>query len=73
VNVIPNEPAEVGLDIFGVANLGTNIFLPNYEMLRRYEFTDNFTITAGTIRSGWAGRVESRQSHANECLSAGPL
>ena len=63
VNVIPNEPAEVGLDIFGVANLGTNIFLPNYEMLRRYEFTDNFTITRGhhTFRLG--GEELSRGNH----------
>jgi len=54
INVIPNEPAEVGLDIFGLANLGTNIFLPNYEMLRRYEFTDNLTLTKGhhTFRLG---------------------
>jgi len=53
-NVIPNEPAEVGLDIFGVASLGTNIFLPNYEMLRRYEFADNLTLTKGhhTMRLG---------------------
>src|SRR5206468_3047819 len=28
-NVIPNEPGEVGLDIPGFANLGTNIFLPS--------------------------------------------
>ncbi|MGA9529789.1 MAG: TonB-dependent receptor [Terriglobales bacterium] len=54
VNVVPNEAAEVGLDIFGVANLGTNIFLPNYEMLRRYEFADNLTLTRGhhTMRLG---------------------
>ena len=54
VNVLTNEPAEVGLDIFGVANLGTNIFLPNYEMLRRYEFADNLTLTKGhhTFRLG---------------------
>ena len=63
VNVIPNEPAEVGLDIFGVANLGTNIFLPNYEMLRRYEFTDNLTLTKGhhTFRLG--GELLLRGNH----------
>ena len=34
--------------------MGTNIFLPNYEMLRRYEFADNFTLTRGhhTFRLG---------------------
>ncbi len=36
-DVIPNKPAEVGLDIAGFANLGTNIFLPNFEILRRSE------------------------------------
>ncbi|PYT68036.1 MAG: hypothetical protein DMG39_22345 [Acidobacteria bacterium] len=41
-NVIPNEPAEVGLQIFGFANnLGTNIFLPNLTILRRTEIGDS--------------------------------
>jgi len=44
--VIPNQPGEVGLQIPGfINNLGTNIFLPNISILRRYEFADNFTIT----------------------------
>jgi Carboxypeptidase regulatory-like domain len=53
-NVIPNERAEVGLDIAGFANLGTNIFLPNFEILRRYEFADNLTMIRGhhTMRLG---------------------
>ncbi|MGB6403794.1 MAG: carboxypeptidase-like regulatory domain-containing protein, partial [Candidatus Sulfotelmatobacter sp.] len=43
-NVIPNEPAEVGLQIPSfINNVGTNIFLPNLTILRRYEFADNFT------------------------------
>ncbi len=54
LNVIPNEPAEVGLDIAGFANLGTNIFLPNFEILRRFEFADNLTVIRGhhTMRFG---------------------
>jgi len=54
-NVIPNEPAQVGLQILGFANnLGTNIFLPNLTILRRYEFADNVTMIRGhhTIRFG---------------------
>ena len=54
-NVIPNEPGQVGLQILGFANnLGTNIFLPNFTILRRYEFADNFSINRGhhTIRFG---------------------
>src|ERR1039458_1656140 len=54
-NVIPNEPGEVGLQIPGfINNLGTNIFLPNITILRRYEFADNFTIIRGnhTLKFG---------------------
>jgi hypothetical protein len=47
-NVIPNEPGQVGLQIPGfINNLGTNIFLPNITILRRYEFADNFTVIRG--------------------------
>jgi len=47
-NVIPNAPGEVGLQIPGfINNLGTNIFLPNITILRRYEFADNFTLVRG--------------------------
>jgi len=47
-NVIPNEPAQAGLQIPGfINNLGTNIFLPNITILRRYEFADNFTLIRG--------------------------
>jgi hypothetical protein len=47
-NVIPNVPGEVGLQIPGfVNNLGTNIFIPNISILRRYEFADNFTLVRG--------------------------
>jgi hypothetical protein len=47
-NVIPNEPGQVGLQIPSfINNLGTNIFLPNITILRRYEFADNFTVIRG--------------------------
>jgi hypothetical protein len=66
-NVIPNEPAEVGLDIFGVANLGTNIFLPNYEMLRRYEVADNLTLIKGhhTFRLGGEELLRGNHTQTN--------
>jgi len=54
-NVIPNEPGQAGLQILGFANnLGTNIFLPNFTILRRYEFADNVTLVRGhhTIKFG---------------------
>src|SRR5271166_4961160 len=48
-NVIPNEPGEVGLQIPSfINNLGTNIFIPNITILRRYEFADNFTLIRGS-------------------------
>ena len=54
-NVIPNTPASVGFQIPGFANnLGTNIFLPNLTILRRWEFADNVTMVRGshTIQFG---------------------
>jgi carboxypeptidase family protein/TonB-dependent receptor-like protein len=54
-DVIPNEPAQVGLQIPGfINNLGTNIFLPSITILRRYEIADNFTLVRGhhTIQFG---------------------
>ena len=53
-NVIPNEPGQVGLDIPGFANLGTNIFLPSDTILRRYELADNVTWIRGrhTMKMG---------------------
>src|SRR6202167_4542602 len=37
-NVIPNEPGQVGIQIPGfINNLGTNIFLPDLTILRRFE------------------------------------
>jgi hypothetical protein len=54
-NVIPNVPAQVGLQIPGfINNIGSNIFLPNLTILRRYEFADNFTKIHGnhTLKFG---------------------
>jgi len=38
----------VGLDIPGFANLGTQIFLPNLTITRRYESADNLAMLVGT-------------------------
>src|SRR5579864_2878938 len=47
-NVIPNEQGQVGLQIPSfINNLGTNIFIPNITILRRYEFADNLTKIRG--------------------------
>ena len=62
-NVIPNAPGEAGLDIPGFANLGTNIFLPNFSILRRYEFADNFTMIRGHHTMKMGGSETIRGNH----------
>src|ERR1700733_12345756 len=63
-NVIPNEPGEVGLQIPGfINNLGTNIFLPNITILRRYEFADNLTIIRGHHTLRFGGSEALRGNH----------
>ena len=64
-NVIPNEPAEVGLQIFGFANnLGTNIFLPNLTILRRTEIGDNLSMTRGSHTLKFGGAELLRGNHS---------
>jgi hypothetical protein len=63
-NVIPNAPGQVGLQIPGfINNLGTNIFLPNITILRRYEFADNFTIIRGHHTFKFGGSELLRGNH----------
>jgi hypothetical protein len=63
--VIPNVPGEVGLQIPGfINNLGTNIFLPNLTILRRYEFADNLTIIRGHHTFRFGGSEILRGNHS---------
>jgi len=63
-NVIANVPGQVGLQIPGfINNLGTNIFLPNITILRRYEFADNFTIIRGHHTFKFGGSALLRGNH----------
>jgi Carboxypeptidase regulatory-like domain len=66
-NVIPNVPGQVGLDIPGFANLGTQIFLPNLTIMRRYEFADNFTMTRGrhTMKMGGGGLIRGNHTESH--------
>ncbi len=67
-NVIPNEPAQVGLSIAGYANgLGTNIFLPDYAILRRYEAADNVTVIRGhhAMKMGFDELVRGNHSESH--------
>ena len=62
--VIPNEPGQVGLQIPGfINNLGTNIFLPNLSILRRYEFADNFTLVRARHTFQFGGDEVLRGNH----------
>jgi len=62
--VIPNQPAEVGLQIPGfINNLGSNIFLPNITILRRNEFADNLTIIRGHHTLKFGGSELLRGNH----------
>ena len=64
-NVIPNEPGQVGVQIASFANnLGTNIFLPNLTILRRYEFADNVTLVRGTHTIKFGGSELLRGNHS---------
>lgn len=62
-DVIPNAPGQVGLDIPGFANLGTQIFLPSLTIARRYEFADNFTMTRGRHGMKFGGYGLIRGNH----------
>ena len=63
-DVIPNEPGEVGLQIPSfINNLGTNIFIPNLTILRRYEFADNFTKILGNHTFKFGGSEMLRGNH----------
>jgi hypothetical protein len=62
-DVIPSEPGEVGLDIPGFANLGTNIFLPSLSIARRYELADNFTMVRGRHSMKLGGYFLYRGNH----------
>jgi hypothetical protein len=64
LNVIPNEPGEVGLQIPGFANnLGTSIFIPNFTITRRYEIADNFTLVRGRHTMKFGGSELLRGNH----------
>ena len=62
-DVIPTEPGEVGLDIPGFANLGTNIFLPSLTIVRRYELADNVTMVRGHHTMKFGGYFLYRGNH----------
>lgn len=63
-DVIPNTPGQVGLDIPGFANLGTQIFLPSFTIMRRYELADNISLIRGHHNIKFGGTFLYRGNHS---------
>jgi hypothetical protein len=63
-DVIPNVPGQIGLDIPGFANLGTQIFLPSLTIMRRPQFADNFTMVRGRHTMKFGGEELLRGNHS---------
>jgi carboxypeptidase family protein len=62
-DVIPNFPGQVGLDIPGFGNFGSNIFLPSKTIMRRYEVADNFSLIRGKHTMKLGGTFLYRGNH----------
>src|SRR5712691_11422916 len=63
-NVIPNVPGEVGLDIPGFGNFGTQIFLPSLTIMRRPEIADNLSVIRGHHALKFGGYELYRGNHS---------
>lgn len=62
-DVVPNVLGQAGLDLPGFANIGTQIFLPNFTIMRRYEFADNVTLNRGKHAFKFGGYELIRGNH----------
>jgi hypothetical protein len=63
-DVIPNVPGQAGLDIPGFGNVGTQIFLPSFTIMRRYEFADNVSLIRGKHNIKFGGYELYRGNHS---------
>ncbi len=63
-DVNPNTPGQVGLDIPGFGNVGTQIFLPSFTIMRRYEFADNMSLIRGKHNIKFGGYELYRGNHS---------
>jgi hypothetical protein len=62
-DVIPNFPGQVGLDVPGFGNFGSNIFLPSKTIMRRYEIADNLSLIRGKHSLKMGGTFLYRGNH----------
>jgi hypothetical protein len=63
-DVNPNVLGQVGLDIPGFGNLGNQIFIPNFTIMRRYEFADNVSLIRGKHNIKFGGYELYRGNHS---------
>ncbi|MCU1221038.1 MAG: hypothetical protein JWN42_2235, partial [Candidatus Angelobacter sp.] len=63
-DVSPNVLGQVGLDIPGFGNLGNQIFIPNFTIMRRYEFADNVSLIRGKHNIKFGGYELYRGNHS---------
>jgi hypothetical protein len=63
-DVIPNVPGQVGLDIPGYGNFGTQIFLPSLTIMRRPQISDGFTLIRGHHTMKFGGQFLYRGNHS---------
>ncbi len=62
-DVIPNFPGQVGIDLPGFGNFGSNIFIPSLTIMRRYEAADNFSMVRGKHTMKMGGTFLYRGNH----------
>lgn len=62
-DVIPNFPGQVGIDLPGFGNFGSNIFIPSRTIMRRYEVADNFSMIRGKHTFKTGGEFLYRGNH----------
>lgn len=63
-DVIPNVPGEAGIDLPGVGNFGTQIFLPSLTIMRRPSVSDSFTLIRGHHTTKFGGEFLYRGNHS---------
>ncbi|HSK44697.1 MAG TPA: TonB-dependent receptor [Candidatus Binatia bacterium] len=63
-DVNPNTLGQVGLDIPGFANIGNQIFIPSFTIMRRYEFADNISLVRGKHTIKFGGYELYRGNHS---------
>jgi hypothetical protein len=62
-DVVPNVPGQIGLDIPGYGNFGTQIFIPSLTIMRRPEVSDSLSLTRSRHTFKFGGEFLYRGNH----------